>query len=195
VEYPIPKAIEDFDSMMQQVAARVAQKPDYLSVKGYWPEYLKFLQPLVAGRSGLGNDHLRFREVHTDLTRNLTSIEDEELPEKALYFGAMAASILEVVKRRYDFPKIDFNELSELWIAKALYPMQALKETDFFENVNPNAIDALLQGFLRLHVVNRLKDSSKMNDAISHFETQFFSGILLGHIVTYLILRLHYKGT
>ncbi len=191
MKYPIQSAIADFDSMVRLVAPRVAQKPQYVAVKRDWPNYLLFLEPLVSGRYGFGDENVnRFRP---ESQKEMTSIEDEQATERALFFGIMSMSILAVAKRRDEFPTIDFDKLSQLWLSQLVNPVESLKGYGFFDVVNLKGVDALLQGFLRLHVQPLVQSPDKMSDAVSHFETQFFSGILLGQIVLYLILRPHYS--
>jgi len=191
MKYPIQSAIDDFDSMVRLVAPRVAQKPQYLAVKSGWQEYLMFLEPLVSGRHHFSAEAKD--KFWPEAQRTLTSIKDEQVAEKALYFGVMSMSTLVVAKRRNEYRMIDFDELSQLWFSQSLYPIESLRGYGFFDVVNLNGVDALLQGFLRLHVQPLVQSPDKMSDALSHFETQFFSGILLGQIVLYLILRPHYS--
>lgn len=189
--YPIQAAIEDFDSMVRSVAPRVAQKPQYGSVKAGWPNYLSFLEPLVSGRHFFfGAETIDY--ARSEFQKKITSVENEQATEKALYFGVMSISILAVAKRHDDYRMIDFEELSHLWLSQSVDPIESLKGYAFFELVNLNGLDTLLQAYLRLHVQPLVKDPKKMTDALSHFETQFFRGILLGQIVEYLILRPHY---
>ena len=190
MKYPIQNAIGDFDSMMRLVAPRVAQKAQYLAVKSGWPNYLMFLEPLVSGRYHFGTEAID--KFGPEVQQELTSITDEQSTERALYSGVMSISTLVVAKRRDEYPTIDFDELSQLWFSQSVNPVESLKRYGFFEAVNLNGLDMLLQGFLRLHVQPLVKNPKKMSDALSHFETQFFSGILLGQIVVYLILRSHY---
>jgi len=190
MKYPIQSAIGDFDSMVRLVSPRVAQKPQYIAVKRDWPNYLLFLEPLVSGRYGFGDEAVnRFRP---ESQKEITSIEDEQATERALFFGIMSMSILAVAKRRDEYPTIEFDKLSQLWLSQLANPVESLKAYGFFELVNLNGVDALLQGFLRLHVQPFVKNPPKMSGALSYFETQFFSGVLLGQIVQYLILRRHY---
>jgi hypothetical protein len=176
--------------MVRSVAPGVAEKPRYLLVKQSWPNYLRYLEPLVSGRFLCSAEAIDY--AWPKAQREITGIEDDQAPEKALYFGVMSYSTLVVAKRGDDYPKIDFDELSELWRSQSLYPIESLQKYRFFDLVNIKGLDILLQGFLRLHVQPFVKDPGKMTEALSHFETQFFSGILLGQIVTFLILRNHY---
>jgi hypothetical protein len=191
MKYSVESAIADFDAMVQEVSPRVAQKPEYAAVKSGFLEYLSFLEPLVSGRYLYSAEEIDW--FWPKFLREELNIRDEQISERALYFGVMAFSVLVVLKRRENYRKIDFTELAELWQPQCLYPVESLKNYGFFDHVNMNGLDTLLQGFLRLHVKPLITSPDKNNEVFSHFETQFFSGILLGQLVAYLILRDHYE--
>ena len=192
MKYSVESAIADFDSMIQVITPQVPQKPQYIAVRSGLPDYLRYLEPLVTGRALCSAEELGY--VLTRFVKETLGVEDDQISEKAIYFGVMGFSTLVVAKRRDNYSTIDFDELSELWFTQALFPVEALKKYGFFDLVNIKGLDLLLQGFLRLHVQPLVRSPQKMTEALSHFETQFFSGVLLGQIVTFLILRDHYAG-
>lgn len=191
MKYPVEAAIADFDTMLHEVAPRVARKPEYAAVKSGFPEYLSFLEPLVSRRYLHSAEAIDW--LLPEFIRDELGIRDDKISERALYFGVMGVSTLSVLKRRENYRKIDLAELAELWQAQYLYPIESLKNCGFFERVSTNGLDILLQGFLRLYVKPLITSPEKSTEAFSHFETQFFSGILLGELVGFLILRDHYK--
>jgi hypothetical protein len=187
MKYDVDSTIVDFDAMVKVIGPNVARKPEYTAVKSGLPAYLRYLAPLVSGHDLYTREAIE--HVLPQFLRETTSIKDDQISEKAIYFGVMAFSTLAVLKRRDNYSSIDFQELEELWNTQSLYPIESLKRYGFFEVVNINGLDVLLQGFLRLHVQPLITSSEKMTEAMSHFETQFFSGVLLGQIVAFLILR------
>jgi hypothetical protein len=190
MKYPVESAVADFDAMVREVSPGVAKKPQYAAVKSSFPEYLSFLEPLVSGRYLHSTEAIDWA-LPKFISEEL-GIRDEQISERAIYFGVMAVSILAVLKHHENYRKIDFAELAELWQTQYVYPIESLNNVGFFKRVNTNGLDILLQGFLRLHVKPLIKSPEKSTKAFSHFETQFFSGILLGELVAYLILREHY---
>jgi hypothetical protein len=191
MKYPIDSAIAEFDKMVQIVAPRATQQPDYIAVKDGWPAYLNYLEPLISGKHFYSSGGLDYALPR--FQKDETSIEDENADERAIYFGVMASSTLTIAKRRDNYLQIDFEELAGLWRTEFLHPMESLKGRGFFEAVSSKGLDLLVEGFLRLHVQPLVRTPQKLARAISYFKTQFFSGILLHQIVTFLILRDHYK--
>lgn len=190
MKYSTQQAIADFDAMARQVTPTAVQKPNYAAVKNDWPAYLDFLEPIVSGRHLFGNEAVDWFQPR--LVRDLTSIDDEQASERALYFGVMAMSLLEISACRNEYPAIDIDELGQLWLKQAVYPIKSLETYSFFDKVSMKGLGLMLQGFLELHVKPLVRNPQKMQDALDHFETQFSSGILLGQIVQYLTLRARY---
>ena len=190
MKYTVQQAISEFDAMSRKFTPRTVEKPNYLAVKNDWPAYLDYLEPLVSGRYIFSDEALNW--VQPKMLKDLTGIEDDRANERALYFGVMAMSLLAVLKPRNEYPTINFDELAELWFRQSLTPIESLQTYKFFDTVSTNGIDLMLQGFLQLQVQPLVREPQKMRAALDHFETQFFSGILLGQIVQFLILRSYY---
>ena len=186
MSYSIQAAINDFDSVVLAVAPSVSKKPAYIAARNGLGNYLQILKPLVSGEFLYTAEEIQF--LH-DFNRYNLSVEDPNANERALYCGIMAFYTLMLIREREKYPIIDLKMLSERWVSEMVFPKQALARYVMFESVNRNALNLLAAGFLDIHVQPRVRDPQKLEEATAHFDTQFFSGVLLCQIETWVTLK------
>jgi len=173
---------------MLDIAPWSTKKEAYASAMSEFPDYLRYLEPVVTGK------HLH---VVTTSARpspgarlNYPNISEAEiLRQRAVYCGVMVHALLAHKAAESLYPVLDFAELTVLWFEQSTHPVESLKDEGFLNSANRYGLDLLLRRFLELQIMPAVTSTPKVTANLKFFESQFFGGVLLGCIASSLAER------